>query len=100
MAFDMYIGNQHDSIDVQEEYILSMIDGDEKEYPQLNKMHLNFYGNVVFSSPEASELIFELLKLNSLNIHSNAQFKLLILRLSSFFSIAVRKNQEIICAGD
>ncbi|MBA4502534.1 hypothetical protein [Marinobacterium marinum] len=100
MAFDMYIGSEHDSIDAQEEYILSMINGDEKEYPQLNKIHLNFYGDVVFSSAEASDLIFELLKLNALNIHLNTQFKLLILRLSSFFSIAVRTNQKVVCAGD
>jgi len=100
MAFDMYIGKEHDSISDQDEYILSMIHGSESEYPQLAKITENYYGDVRFSPTEASALVHELMKLNSVNRQSNTAMKLLILRLASFFSIAVQTSQEVNCAGD
>jgi len=100
MAFDMYIGKEHASIGDQDEYILSIIQSSESEYPQLAKVAENYYGNLKFTSTEANELVHELMKLNSINGQSNTAMKLLILRLASFFSIAVQTNQEVSCAGD
>jgi hypothetical protein len=100
MAFDMYIGKEHESINDQDEYILSMIHGAESEYPQLAKITQNFYGDVKFVSAEADALVHELLKLNNTNTQSNTAMKLLILRLVSFFSLAVQTKQEVVCAGD
>ncbi|MBK1852542.1 MULTISPECIES: hypothetical protein [unclassified Marinobacter] len=100
MAFDMYIGKYHESIGDEDEYILSMIRGSESEFPQLSKVSLNYYGDLTFTPVEASALVHELMKLSSQNRQSNTAMKLLILRLASFFSIAVQTNQEVNCAGD
>ena len=100
MAFDMYVGDEHESINDQEEYLLSMIHGAEMEYPQLSKIAKNFYGDVKFATAEANELVHELMKLNSSNTQDNTAMKLHILRLASFFSIAVQTNQDVICGGD
>ena len=100
MAFDMYIGKEHESINDQDEYLLSMIHGAESEYPQLAKIAENFYGDVRFFSAEADALVHELLKLNSSNAQSNTAMKLLVLKLASFFSLAVQTKQDVVCAGD
>ena len=100
MAFDMYIGKERASIGDKDEYILSMIHNAESEYPKLAKVAENYYGDVKFTSTEANELVHELMKLNAINGQSNTAMKLLILRLTSFFSIAVQTNQEVSCAGD
>jgi len=100
MAFDMYIGSQHESIGDQDEYILSMISGYESDYPQLARIKANYYGDLKFNSVEANVLVHELLKLNFTNKKLNTAMKLLILKLVSFFSLSVQTEQEIICAGD
>lgn len=100
MAFDMYLGEKYEKIDHHEEFIFGLIE-DDLMYPELSRIWIGFYTNLVISPQQSNRLIHELLMLlETANLSENRTFTKLLLRLLPFFSGAYVNGQDIRCAGD
>jgi hypothetical protein len=100
MAFDMYLGEKYEKIDHHEEFIFGLIE-DDSMYPELSRIWIGFYTNLVISPQQSNRLIHELLMLlEKANLSENKTFTKLLLRLLPFFSAAYVNDQDIRCAGD
>jgi len=99
MAFDMYLGSRHESIGYHEEYIFSLMESDRDNFPELRAIQSNFYADFTLSPIQANALIHELFQLLEAASTDKA-LQLLVMRLASFFSAAVRSNSNIRCCGD
>jgi len=100
MAFDMYHDDQRDFIDHHEEGILEYLD--EGKHPQLCVIKKNFYGDPIFTSAQANEVVHELISLRKgIAQDKSLQYLVMVIdRLLPFFSEAYQNGSEARCAGD
>ena len=101
MAFDMYLGDRREKVEDHEEYIFTMAAAEPSRFPHLNSIWARFYSSFDIDSEQANALVHELLELHETNAAGGSKsFPLLVLRLTQFFSAAVRASAQVKCHGD
>ena len=101
MAFDMYLENDKEFIDHQEEYIFYLVNEDN-DYPKLNWLWENFYDGPRIPPEFSSEIFKELTLLRSsiLDAENNKGLISVIDRIVPFFKKAHDLNRVIRCVSD
>lgn len=101
MAFDMYVGDSHESIGHHEEFLFALAQENEPHYPELIAIWESFYDGPCISAVQAGILVHELIELLDTNGgFTNKPLASSVMRLLSFFSMAYRSCQNIRCCSD
>lgn len=101
MAFDMYAGERHESIEHHEEFIFYLAGANDSRYSELLRIWRLYYDGPRISSSQAGELVHELIELLWTNGgFQNKALSHLVIRLLPFFSAAYRNAEDIKCTSD
>jgi hypothetical protein len=98
MAFDMFAGEAHLSINRSEEILFQIAHENPEEFPELTRLWETFYDGPLISNEQSGKLVHELIELGE--SAGNEKLKHIIGRLLPFFSRAFRSSLDIQCLSD